>query len=202
MIEVFGIHVGDDHSGGAQAREGAVAFVGLHHHPLALAHARIGAVGVDDAAIDDGGVLAAGVEQSRDHRGGGGFAVRAADRDGPFQPHDLGQHFRAPHDGHAARARGIGFRIAVLDGGRNHHHARMRRVLGLVADEDLHALRAQPLGVGAFLGVGARHLVAEVLHHRGNARHADAANADEMNGTGVERNGAADHGVLDYRRSL
>ncbi len=102
------------------------------------------------------GSLAAGVEQRGDHRGGGGFAVGAADGDGPFQPHDLGQHFRAPHDGHAARARGVDFGIAVLDGGGNHHHARMRRVLGLVADEHLYALRAQPLGIGAFLGVGAR----------------------------------------------
>src|SRR5262249_44931480 len=83
--------------------ERAVAFVSLHHHPLAFAHTRIGAVSVDDAAIDHGRVFVAGVEQRSNHRRRRGFAVRAPDRDRPFQPHDLREHLRAPHDRHPAR---------------------------------------------------------------------------------------------------
>ena len=37
-------------------RKRAVAFVGLHHHPVAGAEPRVGAVGVDDAAVDHGGI--------------------------------------------------------------------------------------------------------------------------------------------------
>ena len=42
--------VGDDGDGRGQAVEGAVALVGLHHHPFALAHARMDH-GMDDAAV-------------------------------------------------------------------------------------------------------------------------------------------------------
>ena len=34
-VEVFWIDVGDDRTGGLQLQEGAVAFVGLHHDPVA-----------------------------------------------------------------------------------------------------------------------------------------------------------------------
>ncbi len=52
---------------GGQAQEAAVALVGLDHHPVARAQAGVGAIGVDDAAIDDGRIDAAGIEQRGDH---------------------------------------------------------------------------------------------------------------------------------------
>jgi hypothetical protein len=193
MIEVLGIHVGDDDGSGAQAREGAVALVGLDHHPFAFAHAGVGAVGVDDAAIDDGGVLLASVQQGRDHRRGCGLAVGAADGDGPLQAHDFGQHFGAAYDRHAASARGVDFRIAVLDRGGNDDDAGMGGVLGLVADADGDAALTQALDIGAVLGIGAGDLVAQIFHHLGDTGHADAADADEMDWTRIKRNSAADH---------
>ena len=117
----------------------------------------------------------------------------AADGDGPFQAHDLREHLGAADDRHATGSRGVDFRIAVLDGGRNHDDAGVRGGFGFVADRNLNALAAQALDIGAVLGVGTGDIIAKVLHHRGDAGHADAANADEMNGPGVERNGAADH---------
>ena len=65
MVEMLGVDVGDDRDVGRQLEEGAVALVGLDHHPVAGAEPRVGAVGVDDAAVDDGRVEAAGVEQRR-----------------------------------------------------------------------------------------------------------------------------------------
>ena len=56
MIEMLGIDVGHHRDGGGQAQERAVRFVGLHHHPVAFAQPRVGAVGIDDAAIDHRGV--------------------------------------------------------------------------------------------------------------------------------------------------
>src|SRR5690606_16934357 len=53
-------------------------------------------------------------------------------------------------------------------------------VAGVVANQHLDPARAQPLHRSAFGEVGALHAVAEVVHHFGDARHADAADADEM----------------------
>ena len=85
--------------------EGAVAFVGLDHHPVAGAEPRIGAVGVDDAAVDDGRIEPAGSSRAADHRGRGRLAVRAGDRDRPFQAHQLAPASRRGGPPAGARAR-------------------------------------------------------------------------------------------------
>jgi hypothetical protein len=117
MIEMLGIDIGDDGDVGRQLQEGAVALVGLHHHPVAGAEPGVGAIGIDDAAIDHGGIEIAGIEQCRDHRGRGGLAVGACDRDAALQPHQLGQHFGAAHHRNALRACRHQFGIVALDRG-------------------------------------------------------------------------------------
>ncbi len=64
---------------------------------------------------------------------------------------------------------------------------------GVVADEDGGAQLLQPLGIGRGLGVRALHHIADAQHDLGYAAHADAANADEVNGSEVERNGTFIH---------
>ena len=187
VIEMFGIDIGDDGDFGRQLQEGAVALVGLDHHPVARPQPRIGAVGIDDAAIDDGGIEIAGIEQRRNHRGGGGLAVGAGNRDAAFQPHQFGQHLRAPHHRNALGTRGEQFRIVALDRGGHHQHVGARDVLRPVADRDIDALLAQPHHIGAFRCIGALHRVAEIAQHLGDAAHADAADADEMNGADLAR---------------
>src|SRR3546814_16678679 len=51
VIEMFGVDVSDDGDGAVQPEEGAVALVGLNHHPFALAQPGVGAIAVDDAAV-------------------------------------------------------------------------------------------------------------------------------------------------------
>ena len=48
---VLRVDICDDGDVGGQLEEGAVAFVGLHHHPVAGAEPGIGAVSVDDSAL-------------------------------------------------------------------------------------------------------------------------------------------------------
>ncbi len=148
MVEVLRVDIGDHGDLGRQLQERAVAFVGLHDHPFALAHARIGAVGVDDAAIDDGRVEPARLEQGGDHRGGGRLAVGAGDGDGLAEAHQLGQHLGAPHGRQQPLARRDQFGIVLLDRGGNDHHLGIAEILGAVADEALDALGAQPLDIG------------------------------------------------------
>ena len=79
----------------------------------------------------------------------------------------------------AATSSGLSRRIAVETTTR----AGLLDVAGLVADEGAHALLGQAPDVGVVVGVRPLHGVAEVVHHLGDAGHADAADADEVDGT-------------------
>ena len=67
-----------------------------------------------------------------------------------------------------------------LDRRGDHHDVRALEVLRLLADEDARALRRQPLGDRRGLQVRALHGEAVVQQHLGDARHADAADAGEV----------------------
>ena len=180
VVEMLGVDVGDDGDVGRQLQERAVGFVGLDHHPVAGAEPGVGAVGVDDAAVDHGRIEIRGIEQRRDERRRRGLAVGAGDGDAAFQPHQLGQHLGAAHHRQALLAGGNEFRVVALDRRRHHQHLGAVEVLRLVADGDLGALVAQPLDVGVVARVRALHRIAEVDQHLGDAAHADAADANEM----------------------
>ena len=107
--------------------------------------------------------------------------MRAADGDRLAEAHQLGEHFGTPHDRQQFFARGLDLGVGFLDGSRHDDHLGVADVLGLVADEALDAFIAQPLHIGAVRLIGALHLVAEIVQHLGDAAHADAADADEMN---------------------
>ena len=186
VVHVLRVDIGDDRDGRGQLHEGAVGLVRLDHHPAALALAGIRAVGLDDAAIDHGRVLAAGIEQRRDQRGRGGLAMGAADGDVRAQPHQFGQHLGPAHHRQGAGAGRIEFRVAALDRRRDHHHPRLAQVLGRLADMDRSAEAAQARDDRALLQVRALHRVAQVQHHLGDPRHADAADADKVDRTDVE----------------
>ena len=185
-VHVLRVHVGDDADGRRQPEEAAVALVGLDHHPVALAKPGIGAVGVDDAAVDHGGLEPRRIEQAGDDGGRRRLAVRAGDRDRRVQPHDLAQHVGAADDGQPAAARLLQLGIVGLDRGRDHQHLRLAQILGLVADADRHAHAAQALHVGVLGNVRALHAVAHAVQDLGDAAHADAADADEMDGAGIQ----------------
>ena len=108
--------------------------VGLDHHPVAAAEPRVGAVGVDDAAVDHGRVEAAGIEQRGDQRGRRGLAVGAADGDRPFEAHQLAQHLGAAHDGQQARARRQHLGIVGLDRRGDDDDLGLAEILGAMAD--------------------------------------------------------------------
>ena len=197
MVEMLGIDIGHDGDVGRQLEEGAVGFVGLDHHPVAGAEPRIGAIGIDDAAIDDGGIEAAGIEQGGDQRGRGGLAVGAGDGDAALEAHQLGQHLRPPHHRKPLRPRRHQFGIVALDRRGHDDHIGAVHVPRRMADRHRDALVAQPLDVRAFGDVRALHGVAEIGEHLGDAAHADAADADEMDRADVARQF---HGVAPVSR--
>ena len=182
VVEVLGIDVGHDRDVGGQFQESAVALVGFHHHPIALASPGVGAVGIDDAAVDHRRVEAAGVEQGGDERRRRGLAMRAGHRHAGLEAHEFGQHLGAPHHGQAPAARRDEFGVVAANGSRHHHDFRIPEMDGIMADRDRDPLFAQALHIGALRGVRALNAVAERIQHLGDPRHADTADADEMDG--------------------
>ena len=105
-----------------------------------------------------------------------------------LEAHQFGQHFRAAHDrqvaGRAPRpVPGLSRLIAV----ETTTTCAVADVLQPVADRNLDAVLAQARDIGVVAEVRALHLVAEIVQHFGNAAHADAADADEMDGAEVAR---------------
>ena len=187
MLHMLWVDIGDDGDGRGQAVEAAVGLVGLDHHPFALPHARVGAIGVDHAAIDHGRIDPARIQQRRHHCRGRGLAMGARDGDVGFQPHQFGQHLGPAHDRQSLGAGGVLFRVAILDRGRDHDDLGAFEVFRLLPDEDARAQGFQPLGDFRGFQVRALHFVAMVQKHLGDARHADTADADEMDGPQLGR---------------
>ena len=187
MVEMLGVDIGDDGHVGRQFQKGAVRFVGLHHHPVACAHARIGAIGVDDAAIDDGRIETARVEKRRHHRGGRGLAMGATDGDRLAKTHQLGQHLGAPHDRQETLARGGKLGIAALDRGRDDNDFRRAEIGRVMTDGDIDALFPQPGDIGILGLIGPLDRIAEIDEHFGDAAHPDAADTNEMDRPDIRR---------------
>ena len=114
---MLGIDVGDDRHISGKLQERAVALVGLDDHPVALAHAGIGTIGVDDAAIDHRWIETARIEQSSDHGRGRRLAMGAADGNCLAEAHQFGQHFGAADDRQQLLSGRDQFRVGFLDGG-------------------------------------------------------------------------------------
>ena len=188
-LHVLGVDVGDHRRARRQAHEGAVGLVGLDHHPVAFAVAGVGAVGVDDAAVDHGRIELRGIQQRRDQRGRGGLAVGAGDRDRPLQAHQLAEHLGAPDHRHAGAARRLDLGVVALDRRGHDDHAALAEIGRAMADRHGDAEPAQALDVGVLGDVGALHAMAEVVEHLGDPAHADAADPDEVDAARIERQG-------------
>ena len=177
---MLAVNVGDDGEDGRELEERAVAFVGLGDQVLRFAEAGVGAHGIHASADHDGGIEAAGGKHGGDHRGGGGLAVHAGDRDAVLQAHQFGEHLGARNDGNVRGAGRGDFGIVGANRRADDNHFGAGDVVGAVAFEDDRAERGQTLGDRRGLQVGAGNLVAEVEQDLGNAAHADAADADEV----------------------
>src|SRR5271166_3981261 len=179
-IEMLGIDVGDDRDRRRQSCKGAVALVGLDHHPIARSQAGVGAVSVDDAAIDHSRVELRGLEQRADHRSRRGLAVGPGDCQRPFKPHQLSEHFGAPNHRQAAHSCRYDLRIVVFDRGGDNDDLCRAQILGIMSDCDRDPEIDESPYVGAVRKIAALDPIAEIVQHLGNTTNADPADADEM----------------------
>jgi hypothetical protein len=95
------------------------------------------------------------------------------------------QHLGSADHRDACLERGGDLGVGAAHGRGSDHHRRIAKVRHIVPDGDPDAAGSQPFDPGPFGHVRALHPVAKVVHHLGNARHADAADADEVDGADV-----------------
>ena len=189
MVHMFRVDIRDHGAGRVQLGEGSIAFVAFDHHPVALARLVVRAIGMDDAAIDDGRVDVRTIQQRRDHAGRRCLAMRSGDTDRVFQARDLGQHIGTAHNRNAGSAGGVHFGISGFDRRGDDDGPGTLHIFGLVANEDLCAALSQTLDIVGFTNIRTLNLIAHRDHHIRNAGHANAADANNMRRAKVKRSG-------------
>jgi hypothetical protein len=105
VIDVFEIDVRDHGDGGRQHEERGVALIRLGDEKIPRAEPRPVTVGADAPADDHRGVEPPRGQHRTDERGRRRLPVRAGDGHAIPRAHELGQHFRAPHDGDSPAGR-------------------------------------------------------------------------------------------------
>ena len=177
---MIGVDVRDDGDHRLQVEERRIRFVGLDDDEIAVPEPRIAAGGVEPPTDDERRIEAAFGQHARNEAGGGRLAVRSCDRHAALEPHQLREHQCARHHRDAALARGEHFRVVRLHGARHHDGVGAFHLVRLVLQRNLHAERAQAPRCRIGREIRAAHLIAKVRQHFGDAGHADAADAHEM----------------------
>ena len=189
VVQVVGLDVRHEHRARRQVRERLVALVGLHHVVPARPRVRVRAVGAHDAADEERGVLAHGVQHAGQHGRRGGLAVRARHGKRLQVAAQVREHLRTVPDGQAPLLGGDELGVVVQDGRGHHHHVgrgvvapgAARQVGRVVADAHVDAGGLQLLGVAALLEIRPAHAQALVEGDARDAAHAHPAHADEVN---------------------
>ena len=114
-LHVVGIDIGHHRHHRQQVQERRVRLVSFHHNVVARAQLGIGASAVELAADHKSWVQPTGVQHTGDQAGGGGFAMRASNRDALLEAHQLGQHQRTRHHRDMFFTGGQHFWIVGLD---------------------------------------------------------------------------------------
>ena len=192
-VHVIRFDVGHDGDHGLQMQEGGVALVRLGDQVAAAAQAGVGAGAVEQTADDEGRVTVGFGIDARHQAGGGGLAVGAGDGNPVAEAHQLGQHLGTAHHGNAQLTGSQQLGVVLLDGGGDHHHARLVHVLGTVPHEDMGPQGREPLCHRIAGQIGAGNLVALVGKHLGDPAHTGTTYADEVDATHAAHFG--DHGT-------
>src|ERR1700688_5195027 len=181
LIEVLAVDGGDHRDDRRKQEKAAVALVRFHHEVIPFAQLRGGPRLIYAAADDEGGIEMRCGQNRSDHGGGGGFSVGSGDGDAIFQAHQFGKHLGARNHRDFHFVRFDDFGIAGDDRGRGHHHVRAIDVDSFMRIEDCGAKWGEPLGDSRRLAIGAGDRIAQRQKHFGDAAHADAAYAHQVN---------------------
>jgi hypothetical protein len=179
-FQVVILDIGHHGDGGKEFQEAAVRLVGLGDQVARRAELGAAAFNLKPAADHVRGIEAGLGQDGGEHGGGRGLAVRPGHGQGKLHAHQLGQHLGAGDDRQLAAQRFEDLDIVLGDGAGIDQGFGRPDIGGGVADGDAHAQASQSAH-GIVLGdVRAADLETHVVQDLGNARHARAADAGEM----------------------
>src|SRR5690348_8345434 len=181
LIKMLAIDGGDDSDHRGKQEERPVALVGLDNDEIALAHLRVRAGVVHPTAYNKRGIETRSGENRSHHRSGGGLAVRPGHSDALFEAHQLGQHFSARNDGDLLLVRLDNLNVVRGNSGRDDHNLSAAHVFGAMPFIKRRAKLAKMFGHGCGSQIRARYGVAAREQDFGNAAHAAAADAHQVN---------------------
>ena len=177
---MIGLDVRDDRDFGMQLMERAVVLVGFDDEELALARLRV-RTDVPEHSADDHGRIETGLfEDSGDHRGRRGLAVRAGDADGALAVDELAEHLRPADHTNPPLVRRIDLGVLPFDGGGDDDGVDAVQVGRVVADGDTDAAAHEEIGGRGGAEIASGYRYSRVLEDFGDATHPDSADADEM----------------------
>ncbi len=179
-LEVFVVDVRNHRNCRKQLEKAPVALVRLRDHQLAASQARVAAEGAEPPADHRRRIQPGAFQHQRDHRRRRRFPVRARDRDGVAQTHELGEHLGARNDGDLPPLRFDDLGVPRPNRRRDHDDVGASHVFRRMPVRHLDAQGHQAVGHVRLPGVGAGHDEPEVREQLGDPAHADAADADEM----------------------
>src|SRR3989454_1151736 len=181
LVEVLAVN-GRNHCDHRREQEKrTVALVGLDDHVFAFAQPRSGSRLIDAPTHDESRVQMRRRKDRSHQRSRGGLAMRARHRDSVFQAHQFREHFGARDYRDLALVRFDDFRVVRFHRGGNDHHVRALHLLGAVPFEDGGAEISQPRGYARRLQVRSGNGITQCEKNFGDAAHADAADAHQMN---------------------
>src|SRR4051812_44481084 len=179
-VHVLAIDVCDHGEDGRKLQKATVALVGFSDQILRLAHACVGAHGIDAPADNNRRIETACGKHSSDHRSRRRFAVHAGDGNAVLQAHQFGQHLCALDDGDVNVAGGEDLRVVFSYRRAGDDDFRTGDIFHAVAFMNSGAEFGKALGNRAAAQVGARDLESKVEQDFGDAAHADAADSYKM----------------------
>ena len=175
------VDIEDHRNGGIEMPEAAAVFAGLGDECVAAAHARAAADRVQLAADVNARILARLDEDLRDHRRGGGLAVRAGDADCLIKrAHQPTQQHSALDLRNTQRLRLGALGIALRYGDRIDHQIRAVNVFGVVADINFYAQFFERFGLVGGVAIRAGHGAAPLQHEPRQPAHGAAADPDKV----------------------
>ena len=181
VVEVIRVDIGDDGDVRGQLEEGVNILARLAYDDIALTDIAVAAEVGELTADDRGRIKARADQQLTEHRGGGGFAVRAGDRDRAVVAagHDT-EHHTALDGGDALLFCGNQFGVILLDCGSVYDQLRALDILRLMTHVYGDAVAADTVERFALIAVGAREDEALAVQNLCQRAHSRAADTDEV----------------------
>jgi len=179
-VEMLGLEVGNHSQMRRQLEEGSIVLIGLAYQERRITDPGVGTEEVRSTTDDDRRVGAGRRQEVTDDGSGRGFAMGAGNCNSSLEPHQLGEHFRPPHNRQPPLRRRHQLRIFFRHSGGDDQRIDTLEVTRLVTVVDLRTEFGQSPRPLIVREITAAHRQALGKQHLGDAAHADPTDTHQV----------------------